>query len=175
MIVWIACIVIGALIGACIAASESYGDWVDISLGAFVGAFFGAVMGFMVAMMAGLIFYSGHVTVERTVRLESLQDGSSVRGSFFLGSGVIDEVSVFTWYEQPQPGSYRQARADADSSTVHYTDGAPRYIVHIEQIEGGSFWGTWGFRGDSGDEVNRTYDFYVPKGSVKSQYELDAK
>lgn len=172
MIIWIVCIVLGLVLGALAAEADCSGDW---PFGAFLGFIVGGVAGFVVALFVGAVVYGGTSVVDRTVRLESLQDGSSVRGSFFLGSGVINEVSVFTWYEQPQLGSYRQARADADDSTVHYTDQAPRYVVHIEKYQDGSFWGTWGWRLDAGNEVYRTYDFYVPKGSVKSSYELDAK
>lgn len=98
-----------------------------------------------------------------------------MRGSFFLGSGVINDVSVFTWYEQNSENSYRQNRADADESTVHYGDGQPHYVLKVERHEEGSFFGTWYLRPDAGEELSRAYDFYVPKGTIKQEYTLDAK
>lgn len=175
MLLWIIIIVVATLIGALVGSEDYYGDDINHLRGAFFGSLTGAVLGFFVIAITGFVVYSGTYTEQRTVKLESLVDGSDIRGSFFLGSGVINEVSVFTWYEQSEPGSYRQEQADADVSTVHFTTDAPHYVLTVKRHDDGPFIGKWGLRADAGEGVEWTYDFYVPKGTIKNNYTLDAQ
>lgn len=175
MILLIIIIVIFTLFGALIGEEDYYGGERDRVAGAAVGFFVGLVLGFFVILFSGIVFYNGTYTTTQTVKLESLVDGSDIRGSFFLGSGVINEVSVFTWYEQSEPGSYRQEQADADVSTVHFTTDAPHYVLTVKRREEGSWFGKWGIRTDAGEGLDWRYDFYVPKGTIKNNYTLDAQ
>lgn len=144
-----------------------------------IGAFAGAVIGFLVASAIGAIIYGDtHLVPDKPIPLESLVDGSAVQGSFFLGSGVIDEVSVFTWYERTAENSFKQERANADESTVHFLPSGstqkPYYVQMVKRHERGPFLSFWGVHFNEEDWVD-SYDFYVPKGTIKPLYELDAK
>jgi hypothetical protein len=164
------CIVLGALIGY---VTDTYDDPIGTAIG---GGIAGLVGGFIISTLTGAIVYSTATWhVDPPIPLETIQDGSNVRGSFFLGSGVIDDVSVFTWYEQTSENSYRQNKADASESTVHYADGKPYYVLSVKRREDGSWMGKWGLRLEAGDEIDWAYDFYVPKGTIKRDYTLDAK
>lgn len=178
MIPIIVCTVLGLAVSVGLSYDDAYdtGDTVVEGIG---GAVIGAILGFMIALCVGAIVYTGTVHVKSPhVKLESLVDGSDVRGAFFLGSGVIDNVSVFTWYEQSKENSYVQRKADASDSTVHFLpdNNAQPYYVRVDaKYEDGSFFATWGLRLDPGYPIGSSYDFYVPRGTIKHDYQLDAK
>jgi hypothetical protein len=175
MIFWAICVVLGVLLGSLIGIEDYSYAGRNHGAGAVAGFFWGLCGGFMLSMVIGS-FASGSYVQKYDTKLETIQDGSNIRGAFFLGSGVINEVSVFTWYESTGDNAYRQAQADASESTVHYTQGEPpHYVLTVKRTNKGSFWGKWFLNPESGDEHWRTYDFYVPQGTIKHDYTLDAK
>lgn len=101
--------------------------------------------------------------------LATLNDGSGVSGRFFLGSGTIDSTAVFMYYTEDN-GVYTLQHVDADYATVTYTDGPPEIVYHNKKT-GNEFWvANW-------QEFSEPthYEFRVPRGSVKSSFNLDAK
>lgn len=155
-------------------------DPVDIIGRSVAGGFGGALIGAIIALFAGLAVYgSDYYTVKTDpIPLESLVDGSDTRGTFFLGTGTIDDVSTFTWYEQTEENSYRQAQADASDSTVHFIDEdeEPYYVITQKANKEREFLSFWGFSLVEGvDNHFNEYDFYVPEGTIQHNYELDAE
>src|SRR5690349_21919299 len=73
-------------------------DWGPAVAVILVGGF----VGFLVTVVASIIG-GGRVYMEYP--LVTMQDGKTTHGSFFLGSGNIDGVASFSWYEQ-DGGSY---------------------------------------------------------------------
>lgn len=144
---------------------------------AFFGLMFGAMFGFLTAMVIGA--FSADDPAYRTlpsVPLESLVDGSDTRGSFFLGSGTINDVAVYTWYEQSGDNAYVQRQADADAATIHFSTEPPHYTKTVRDYGNKPFFGTWKINISSGvDEYYTKYDFYVPQGTIKHNYVLDAE
>lgn len=172
MLVILICIVIGILWGAGISASEDE----SVVAGGVAGGVIGIVLGCLVALIVGSFVYNDtHWEAKQTVPLVSLQDGEGVEGHFFLGSGVIESEPGFTWYEQSAENAYVQNHAFAYESTVHMGGGQPHYVRSVEVYDDGSFLGKWGFRIETGEDGNEAYDFYVPQGSIKQDYTLDAK
>jgi hypothetical protein len=144
-----------------------------------IGAFLGALVGFMVAMMVGLAVHTDTEWYKsKPVTLESLVDGKHTEGEFFLGSGVINDVSKFTWYEETGNNSYEQRSAYADDSTVHFIDSGeePYYIVSEQRYTGGRFVQPFSFDSNGDSETGlEHYDFYVPQGTIARNFELDAE
>jgi hypothetical protein len=167
MIVIILCAAIGA--GLCAFEYTHIGEVI-------VGALLGALVGVVLAMFVGMFVYSGTVwEKQERVELQSLVDGSSTEGQFFLGSGVINDVSTFTWYEKSGDNSYVQERAYADDSIVHFSEEEPHYVRYEKTYEDQEFFQTWGVSIGGGQELDEEYHFYVPEGSIVRNFELDAK
>jgi hypothetical protein len=172
MLIIIACAFIGFYLG--LKARNDFGGIEDVIGGTAVGL----LVGCCIAMLTGL-GYSDPVWVEqKPVPLESLVDGASREGNFFLGSGVINDVSKFTWYERSDDNSYVQNSAYADDSVVHFVDAdeEPYYIKSVQQYKDGGLFQLWGLYTEGGEETSyEHYDFFVPRGSITKHYELDAE
>lgn len=171
MILIVVFIILGVLvaIGAAAPASE-----------AFWAAAGGALLGGMAALLLGMVLYSGSSNVALApVKLESLVDGSDLRGSFFLGSGTINDVATYTWYEQTEDNTFVQRSTNADDAKIHFLPSGskqrPYYVAHAEIHPDGPILDTWGFRLETGTRYITSYDFYVPKDTITRQFELDAK
>jgi hypothetical protein len=148
---------------------------------AFIAGAFGAILGMLVALMVGAFIYNDSKPGQTDpVYLESLVDGSDLRGHFFLGSGTIDEVAVYTWYEKTGANSFEQRQTEADGATIHYlpkgSGERPHYVVKGKFYEDKAGIKFWGIQTDDGlDDYTGRYHFYVPRGTITNHYELDAK
>ena len=172
MIPLIACAAIGVLIGIFLAYDEAVGPIEGFFFAAF-GGVLGGLVGFIAALIIGAFAYQGvHWEEKERVPLVSLADTSKVHGSFFLGSGYVDQEPSFTWYEQAGENNYVRKDALSYESTIHYLGKGetPRY-VRSETVPNEKFWNTWGWGSASGGEYH--YDFYIPKGSIVQSYKLD--
>lgn len=172
-------VILFAIVGAAIVILAS-NDAIDAFFGAIVGAALSGLLGLLVALFVGAAFYSGHsVQAQPPVKLESLVDGSDLRGRFFLGSGTINDVATYTWYEQTKDNTFVQQTADADIAQIHFlpsgSERRPYYILHEDVTPDGPFLDTWGVRVNAGRRYPVSYDFYVPKGTITRQFELDAQ
>lgn len=160
-------IVIILLVLAGIAWYESK-EW-----GAAVGVLaIGGFVGFLVTVLM-MCFTGGRVYMEYP--LVTMQDGKTTHGSFFLGSGNIDGVASFTWYEK-DGGSYYLEDIPAWQAEVRYTTGQPHVIWDCRNERAGWVFYPLNVSPDpycSGRSTHVT--FYVPEGSVKNEYVLDAK
>jgi hypothetical protein len=166
----IAFVIIGAIFGYVTAPDP---DPIEIGLGMASMATLGLMFALIFSLIFGAIFYGGSSIVDRSVALESLVDGSELHGSFFLGSGTINNEATYTWYEQTKDNSFVQRQADADISTIHFlpadTNQRPYYVVHVRHYGEGPALDTWGFRVTRGDGAIEGYDFYVPRGTITQQ------
>lgn len=160
-------IVLGALFGWL--EDESFA-------GLFSGAAGGAILGFVAALVVGAFAYGGYSTDRVHVQLQNLVDNDQTHGSFFLGSGTIDDVPSYSWYERTANNSFERRDADAAEGTVHYlTDRSQRpYYVKVVKRPQGRLIRTWGLRTSTEPYVDH-YDFYIPRGSITNEYKLDAK
>lgn len=146
-----------------------------------------AAMGFIFALMAGLLIdwpvsWATRDKVDITYELGALNDGRSTKGSFFLGSGSIDSVPSFMYYVKDGDG-FVLRDWPARSSKVIETDSTPRVVYRCDDY--GTvprpFRWTTKMMEDSGwvdewiDCGHAFVTFYVPPGSVKQQYNLDAQ
>lgn len=128
------------------------------------------VFGGMIAIFPNIVA-SGNISAETVVTskgLSALQDGSQTRGSFFLGSGFVDGQQVFSYYEKRGGAFYLKTTLARDAKVVE-SDGTPRVEHSCRQTTNiwisvfTKCWNNW------------DYTFYVPKGSVVTNYTLDAK
>lgn len=111
---------------------------------------------------------NNYVVKKTSTPLACLNDGSSVEGNFFLGSGYVDEQMTYTYYVKVKD-YYKLEQLPASDVLVKYTNG-PAKILKVEQVEDNSYRSYFGI----GIPSTR-FVIYVPKGSIKNNYQLDAK
>lgn len=115
--------------------------------------------------------------INETYNLAALNDGKSTEGSFFLGSGTVDSVPSFMFYAKDGDG-YVLRSWDAASSRVVETEGAPRVVYTCDDyssVPAPFKWAAYMILEDYVDCEHASVTFYVPPGSVKQQYTLDAE
>ncbi len=152
---------------------DEFGSWLGAT--AIVTAI-AAIAGMLVINLPASIFLKDDVVLE--YNLKAMQDGSSTTGSFFLGSGTINDVPSFMYYVEYDDGSVSLESAYASDSVVVETDENPRVTYECEyygDIPTALIWPVNHFGTDGDYDCTGTVTFYVPENSVKSQYVLDAE
>lgn len=168
-------IILGAAIGVLISLLFMIDDPVDGIISLIFLPPMCSILGFMVAMVVGAIaFGSMHEVKGRPVPLHNIVDNNTTRGHFFLGSGNIDGIPQYSWYEETAPDTYERRDVDADMATIHLYDGTPHYVA-TKAVSNYGFWNTWGVNVGYSSPYETHYDFYIPRGSITRDYELDAK
>ena len=97
----------------------------------------------------------------------ALQDNIETNGRFFLGSGTVDENSVYYYMTEDEFG-YKMDTVDTDSAYIQYSKDKPHIETYtpyftndfVEFFTGGCLYGS------------RTI-IYVPKGSIVENYNVD--
>ena len=100
-----------------------------------------------------------------------LQDNSSVSGKFFLGSGNVNGSMKYTFYYNYNNG-YKLCQLNTDKTTINYSDSAAIMVQHTNTMVNPKKAFVNYFAIDLEDY---TYDIYVPKGTIKTNYNLDAQ
>lgn len=154
--------IIGLVIGIFFAV-DNYSDGEE----PFIGLLVGAVFGLLVSLFIG----AAHLDTSTTrSNLANLQDGSSTSGGFFLGTGHIDEKQVFTYYKETDNGKFQLRNLENDTDVFVVQDTKGEAYVETTQTDVNPAWSLWGV----GGYIEKT-EFHVPKGSIKTDFVLDAK
>ena len=126
------------------------------------------------AMALGDTIAWHHVAVDTSWSrpIESLGDGAGVEGRFYLGSGYVSTSPVYMYYLS-EPEGYRLYHPNASQSYITYTNDTPQMVVHFKK-SGNLFWSRHFGNADDYEDY-RTYEFQVPRGSVKQQFNLDSQ
>lgn len=120
------------------------------------------VIGIACAITLAVLWYLPPVSTNDTLNLVALSNHTQTQGQFFLGSGQIGSQSVVTFAYQATPVITKLATVPVDNNTEFiFTDEAPKAIRHEKYKQG--------FR-DFGEVW---YTFYIPKGSIAQQYNVD--
>lgn len=93
-----------------------------------------------------------------TLDIVSISDGSSIQGSFILGSGYIGDCPVFISYYKTTDGGYRLIRFYADRCIVYMDE---NNNPHVDS-----------YRTECG---NIRHEIHVPEGTVVRQFILDSR
>ena len=134
------------------------------------GVFFVSVAAAILSMFATL--FVDERTETRTYELTTLQDGTSAGGSFFLGSGTLDNKMQYAYYLREDNGSYRLETTTADDARVRFDAGVPRTEEEWHCVPDGGLWTSPLLRGLCSFH---SATFYIPEGSIKTTYTLDAQ
>ena len=156
-----------AIIIACFREYNSgYVDFEDYLLVPIPALFIGAIIGTVVAFALP----AKTEIVKTTYNLEALQDNNSVKGSFFLGSGQIEGKMKYIFYYK-MDGFYKLEQADYEEVKVKYSDEKPKAERFNRKNVKDAFINNFAI------DCNRyqEYIIYVPKGTIKQNYTLDAQ
>lgn len=142
----------------------------------------GIFMSFLSLLLAGLVFLgflliaaaSGdcipesdqEIELVNTTNIIALKDNAGVSGSFFLGSGYIDD-DLYYYYAAETERGYKVNKLRADNCYTQYSDDAPR----IEEYEATGFkrWYHYIYAIPS----DSYYVVYIPEGSITNVFEID--
>lgn len=132
------------------------------------GAVLGAVLAGFFTLLALLVIsgVSSPSTTETSTELRNLNTGSETSGSFFLGSGYVDEERVLNYIERDSDGGNRVYSVEADKAVIYEDTDSPR-LVTVAAAHGEWLWGA-----GNAPFIERTYKFYVPEGSVFEDYTI---
>lgn len=142
---------------------DSWGDYVLASIfGTSRGLFLGVIVAFMLPMDSYYKQYSFNI--------ETLQDNSSVNGSFFLASGQIEGKMKYIFYYEDN-GLYKMEQLDYEKVSIRYSDSVAKVNV-TEKYPTESFINKFAL---DWDIFSKTYVIEVPIGTIKNNYNLDAQ
>lgn len=144
-------------------------DFTDKVL-AFILSILHGVLGCMVGFVIGIILPAKTEIVNTTYYLTTLCDNTSINGAFFLGSGVIDGTMKYSMYLENADGTYQLFMTDYNLTKIKYSNDRPKIVTKTEQPTK-CFYNYFAIDLD----YTTTYIIYVPNGSIKSNFELDAK
>lgn len=165
-----ATIIIAMIIGLIIAIYQTYNGWMNTILDyivfSCVGIFFGGIIGLIVAIALPMNTYDKH----SSLNIATLQDGNSVSGKFFLGSGQIEGKMKYIFYYE-ENGMYRMMQLNYDVVQIKYSDEKPKVNI-TQNYPTKAFINNFAIDMDCFD---KTYIIEVPKGTIKSNYNLDAQ
>lgn len=106
-------------------------------------------------------------SVTEDIDIYALQDNITTDGSFFLGSGHIDDELKYFYVAKTELG-YTVKNIDADQAYIQYTDGR----CHIEKQS--YTFDNWFVRLITVPLTDR-YIIYIPEGSIVNNYSVDLK
>lgn len=130
------------------------------------------IIGFFVGFFIGIMIPSNtEITLKKTYYLVNMQDNSNVEGSFFLGSGTVDEELKYTFYYKSGE-SYKLKQIPADLAKIKYLKGDNKPRIEVRGKEKTDDFINH-FSINTIDDNN--YTIFVPEGSIKNNYKLDAK
>ena len=143
-----------------------YSDFEDYILVSITAILIGGIIGTAIAFALP----AKTEIVKTTYNLEALQDNNSVKGSFFLGSGQIDGKMKYVFYYE-NDGYYKLEQADYEEVKVKYSDEKPKAERFNRKNVKDAFINNFAIDCNCYQE----YIIYVPKGTIKQNYTLDAQ
>ncbi|MCK9415751.1 hypothetical protein M0Q97_03715 [Candidatus Dojkabacteria bacterium] len=166
-------IILFALFGLFIAI-KSFWDEYDF---AFVDIVVDTLMTFLIIILAtfiglgvAIMLPMKTVTKVDTYNIVCLQDNNSTNGNFFLGSGTIQgEMKYVFYYEENE--TYKMKQTNYYNTSIKYSETAK--VERYRQEKAKAFINYFAI--DILSENNMQYIIYVPKGTIKNNYALDAQ
>lgn len=147
-----------------------YYDFVEIvmnTLGTlfiiFIAAFIGLAVAFALPMKTE--------TVVDEYKIECLQDNSTTSGRFFLGTGYIEGEMKYVFYYS-ENGVFKMKQTDYKNTSIKYSDEIKAERYREKEVK--AFINYFALD-DICSESNMRFILYVPKGTIRQNYNLDAQ
>ena len=131
--------------------------------------FVGAVLGFLLGLLIAWALPAKLETKVYTQNLECLQDNNSVNGGFFLGTGSVEGKMKYVYYYKDADSLYHMKQIDYANASIKYSDETPKIETYKEEATKDFInYFAWDYTEDK-------YIIYIPKGSIKQNFNLDAQ
>lgn len=144
---------------------SDFGNYIAVSLLAIIiGGIIGVGVAFALPAKTEI--------VKTTYNLQALQDNNSLKGAFFLGSSQINGEMKYVFYYE-KDGYYKLGQADYSEVSIKYSDEKPKADRFKEEIVDDAFVNNFAL--DCSCDCHQEYIIYVPKGTIKQNYSLDAQ
>jgi len=164
LLILLSFIIIGAIISYLVDGKKA------IVTGIVVAAIFGAIIS---AIISSNIPVDVKPVFVSECSLVSIADQNNINGRFFLASGKIHNIMYYTFYygiEEENEIGYKFGKIYVDDATIFYTDDNPKLqTFKLERIV--SEHNKWTLKEPSSEYF---YKIYVPKGTIRQNYVLDA-
>ena len=146
-----------------------------VSFGDCVFGFFGmSIMSVLCALMLWLIsslvcapFAEVHYVVTETKEITALNDNSSATGSFFLGSGRVDEDMKYYYVEQTEKGKHIDDVSADHAYIIEANNETPRIERYEPKFE--NAWLYW----IAFPVQEAEYKIYIPEDSITTDFDVN--
>lgn len=162
-------LIIGLIVGIVISINDYCDFWEGVGITVLV-TILGVMISFFIMMPVSAIADSCADKTWSTVEdsdIYALQDNLTTEGSFFLGSGHINDELKYFYVKETDVG-YTVCNVDADDSYIRYTTDR----CHIERQ---TYEFTNGFVKLIACPMSDRYIFHIPDGSILNNYAVDLK
>lgn len=162
-------LIIGLIVGIVISINDYCDFWEGVGITVLV-TILGVMISFFIMMPVSAIADSCADKTWSTVEdsdIYALQDNLTTEGSFFLGSGHINDELKYFYVKETDVG-YTVCNVDADDSYIRYTTDR----CHIERQ---TYEFTNGFVKLIAFPISDRYIFHIPDGSILNNYAVDLK
>jgi len=144
-----------------------YRDWDNDWVAKWVKwNFFGVIIALIFVAVIGDKIEHDYKTYKSVQYIETLSDNSEISGSFFLGSGTIKDEWTYSFYIKKGNAFYIKS-IKAKNIPIIYSDDRPRVVTITIKDETDS---PWIFN----NIEKKSTTIYVPRGSIKTNFNLDA-
>lgn len=145
-------------------------DWIDGFGDLLFHLFFGWLCGLSIWMIIWFILPMDLYWKESSLEIVNLQDNSSVEGrSFFLWSWYINGTMNYIFYYE-KDWLYSMMKVEYDKAQIKYTEWKPKVNIS-EQYPTGNHINLFALD----IPADNKYIIEVPKGTIKTNYNLDAQ
>jgi hypothetical protein len=135
----------------------------------FTSIFWGPIGGIVGGIVAMSLPAQTEYKCVETRNIAALQDNSSISGSFFLGCGTIKEHIVYYSYVEKN-GTYKLEKFELNDVSIKFSDQRPRVEKWRNVPIKGKIINLFAI-----DSWHSEYIFYVPQGTIKQNFNLDAQ
>lgn len=164
-------IVIAAFAWLFVSAGMIYGTRVRGNADTFFDSFILLIIFALLSALGNVVstsFYKLEFRKIDTREIVSIQDSTGAGGEFFLGTGSINTDMYYFMYLRSGDG-YELRKLPADKVKIKNSD-SPRLVVYENMFKKESNF--WTIIEGAGEQ---SFRIYVPEGSIKHKFKLNAK
>lgn len=163
----------GLILGLCvnIRCGNFEGIIPDMIFGVFLGLSVGLIVTMIISAAAAGMPGEKEAVTTKTMPIYAFQDNLNVKGYRTLMSGYIGEVLCYYYIYQTVDGGYKVGHVEQNDATVYYTTNEKDCRLEIREMHFKNPIHDW--LAESFTEENTSYAFYIPEGSIITEYNVD--
>lgn len=148
---------------------DSYLGMMDVVFRVIISLLFGIMAGVILSLIVGLFIPVEFKRIETEYNIVSLNDGQGMEGDFFLGCGQIESKMKYTFYYQ-KDDFFKLKQIHTYKAIIKYSDSNPKAIYFEYEFDFSNVHSLFSISA----KPSNGWVIYVPKGTIKNGYNLDA-